>query len=79
MRSSLSLCKVPVHTNEVLRFLPLPVVFSFTVTRNSFAASMSLSSTRSHITLLPPSPAMTNVRTKACAAQRQLGASYIGD
>ena len=65
MWSSLPLCKVPVHTNEVLRFLPLPVVLLLTLTRNSSAASISSSFTRSHITLSSP-PAMTNVRTKAC-------------
>ena len=45
------LCKVPVHTNDVFLFLPLPVVLSLTVTRTSFAASVSLSSARSHTTL----------------------------
>ena len=35
IRSSLPLRKVPVHTNEVFRFLPLLVVLSLTVTRNA--------------------------------------------
>ena len=54
------------HTNEVLRVLPFPVVFSFTVTRNSFASSMSSSSTRSHIAL-SPSLAMTKASTPSPA------------
>ena len=66
MRSSLLLCRVPVHTNEVLRFLPFPVVFSFTVMRNSFASSMSSSSTRSHIAL-SPSLAMTKASTPSAS------------
>ena len=67
MWSSLPLYRVPVHTNH--RFLPLPVVI--TLTRNSSAASISSSFTRSHITLSSP-PAMTNVRTKACVNTRLL-------
>ena len=45
-----------VHTNDVFLFLPLPSMLSLTVTRSSFAVSMSYSSTRSHITSQAPPP-----------------------